>query len=56
MYYDQRSHYIRLDPKKNSFRGNYMRKYGNLFIQINKSSLSDISKKSNQKIKSEFNY
>ena len=28
MYYDQRSQYIRPSSKKNSFRGNYMRKYG----------------------------
>ena len=30
MYWDQRSQYIRPKSKKNSFRGNYMRKYGNL--------------------------
>ena len=30
MYCDQRSQYIRPKSKKNSFRGNYMRKYGNL--------------------------
>ena len=29
MYWDQRSQYIRPKSKKNSFRGNYMRKYGN---------------------------
>ena len=29
MYCDQRSQYIRPKSKKNSFRGNYMRKYGN---------------------------
>ena len=28
MYCYQRSHYIRLNSKKNSFRGNYSRKYG----------------------------
>ena len=28
MYCYQRSQYIRLNSKKNSFRGNYMRKYG----------------------------
>ena len=28
MYCDQRSQYIRLNSKKNSFRGNYSRKYG----------------------------
>jgi hypothetical protein len=28
MYCDQRSQYIRPKSKKNSFRGNYMRKYG----------------------------
>ena len=30
MYCDQRSQYIRLNSKKNSFRGNYSRKYGRL--------------------------
>ena len=30
MYCDQRSQYIGLNSKKNSFRGNYMRKYGML--------------------------
>ena len=29
MYCHQRSQYIRLNSKKNSFRGNYSRKYGN---------------------------
>ena len=28
MYCDQRSQYIRINSKKNSFRGNYSRKYG----------------------------
>ena len=32
MYCDQRSQYIRQKSKKNSFRGNYMRKYGTVFI------------------------
>ena len=29
---DQRSQYIRLNSKKNSFRGNYLRKYGSFRI------------------------
>ena len=32
MYCYQRSQYIRLHSKKNSFRGNYMRKYGMYFL------------------------
>ena len=36
MYSDQRSQYIRQKSKKNSFRGNYSRKYGRL---INKAGL-----------------
>ena len=28
MYCDQRSQYVRLNSKKNSFHGNYSRKYG----------------------------
>ena len=32
MYCDQRWQYIRLNSKKNSFRGNYSRKYGIYFI------------------------
>ena len=41
MYYDQRSQYIRLNSKKNSFRGNYSRKYGNLEV-INDSQLMNV--------------
>ena len=33
MYCYQRSQYIRLNSKKNSFRGNYSRKYGKFFGQ-----------------------
>ena len=33
MYCDQRSQYIRPKSKKNSFRGNYMRKYGSLISE-----------------------
>ena len=32
MYYDQGSQYKRPKSKKNSFRGNYMRKYGIYFL------------------------
>ena len=32
MYCDQRSQYIRLNSKKNSFRGNYSRKYGSIIL------------------------
>ena len=35
MYCDQRSQYIRPKSKKNSFRGNYMRKYGKHFSPNN---------------------
>ena len=34
MYCDQRSQYIRLNSKKNSFRGNYSRKYGSSFSPV----------------------
>ena len=35
MYCDQRSQYIRLNSKKNSFRGNYSRKYGKYLHSLN---------------------
>ena len=34
MYYEPRSQYIRLISKKNSFRGNYSRKYGNDVLPV----------------------
>ena len=34
MYCDERSQYIRLNSKKNSFRGNYSQKYGKWFLEM----------------------
>ena len=46
MYCDQRSQYIGLNSKKNSFRGNYMRKYGNQsFSENNNNNYSNPNRK-----------
>ena len=42
MYCDQRSKYIRLNLKKNSFRGNYSRKYGMRLVEISMFSLNHV--------------
>ena len=45
MYCDQRSQYIRLNSKKNSFRGNYTRKYGICIVKSCETKVSFFAKK-----------